>query len=470
VRESEPGRCISLTVASLMEKLYQLILPQGPVDRSRYLHVGAAFVIFKYLVDWLVYRLLFGDWWSWTEYMTPLFAQRLASAPEAANLPMAYAVFLLVWSLLFAWIGAQWSARRAVDAGGTPWWGLVLFVPLLNYLMIAILVVLPTQERRDVGAAKDAEVESLTFRTTITWGLGLLLAMALMYWVLIELNNHYGTVLFLSLPVLFGVLVGYTANVKTRQSVGRTLGLALLCAVAASVILLSLSLEGIVCVVMAFPVISVSLMVGSLLGRSFVVMGAGRPGPLQSLGVLFILPMIAWSDGKLPKSAARQVSSSIEIDAPPSVVWENVVSFSPLPEPTSGIFTTGIAYPIGARIEGQGVGAIRYCDFSTGSFVEPITVWDAPRRLAFSVREQPETMKEWGLFGPVHPPHLENTFRSVRGEFRLVPLEGGRTLLEGSTWYELDMAPEVYWRLWGDGIVQSIHGRVLQHIKALAEE
>jgi len=39
------------------------------------------------------------------------------------------------------------------------------------------------------------------------------------------------------------------------------------------------------------------------------------------------------------------------------------------------LFRLGFASPQYARIEGTGVGAIRYCVFSTGPFVEPITAW-----------------------------------------------------------------------------------------------
>ena len=62
------------------------------------------------------------------------------------------------------------------------------------------------------------------------------------------------------------------------------------------------------------------------------------------------------------------------------------------------------------------------------------------------------------------------SFRSLRGEFRLTPTAGGGTLLEGSTWYVLDMGPAPYWKLWGDAIVHRIHERVLAHIKELSEE
>ena len=43
------------------------------------------------------------------------------------------------------------------------------------------------------------------------------------------------------------------------------------------------------------------------------------------------------------------------------------------------------------------------------------------------------------------------------------------TLLEGSTWYTMDMGPAPYWQIWGDVIVHRIHLRVLEHVRSLAE-
>ena len=56
------------------------------------------------------------------------------------------------------------------------------------------------------------------------------------------------------------------------------------------------------------------------------------------------------------------------------------------------------------------------------------------------------------------------------GWWFFLPLPGGGTRLEGSTWYVLDMGPAPYWKLWGDAIVHRIHERVLAHIKELSEE
>jgi len=53
--------------------------------------------------------------------------------------------------------------------------------------------------------------------------------------------------------------------------------------------------------------------------------------------------------------------------------------------------------------------------------------------------------------------------------FRLVELPGKRTRLEGSTWYEIEMAPEGYWQMWSDFMIHRIHARVLEPIRTDTE-
>jgi hypothetical protein len=38
-----------------------------------------------------------------------------------------------------------------------------------------------------------------------------------------------------------------------------------------------------------------------------------------------------------------------------------------------------------------------------------------------------------------------------------------------SSWYELEMAPEIYWQMFSDALIRRIHQRVLEHIKREVE-
>jgi len=157
------------------------------------------------------------------------------------------------------------------------------------------------------------------------------------------------------------------------------------------------------------------------------------------------------------------------VNASPEVVWHRLISFPPLSPPDELIFRAGIAAPVGAVIDGEGRGAVRRCLFTTGSFVEPIEVWDPPHELTFAVASDPDPMRELTLWPGPRPPHLDGFLETTRGQFMLEPLPGGRTRLIGRTWYRTHMVPESYWRLWADGIVHAIHMRVLRHVAGLAE-
>jgi hypothetical protein len=84
------------------------------------------------------------------------------------------------------------------------------------------------------------------------------------------------------------------------------------------------------------------------------------------------------------------------------------------------------------EISGSGIGAIRHCNFSAGSFVEPVTVWTPPYLLGFDVDHQPAPMIELSMWD-VKTPHLHDYFVSLRGQFKLHKRPLVNTLLEGTT-------------------------------------
>lgn len=285
--------------------------------------------------------------------------------------------------------------------------------------------------------------------------------------VLLYLNFHqklYGLPTFIGLPFLIGILAAcwgrYFGFTQHRQAAAAALWSCLLIAAA----LVAFAWEGLVCIAMAVPLALPLILLGAHLGHFVLRREQKRLRPATS--ALLILPWITVVPTAAPP--VRHVTTSLEIAAPPETVWKNVIQFPALPDPTEWYFRAGIAYPTRARIMGTGPGAIRYCQFSTGPFVEPITVWQEPRLLRFRVTSNPEPMRELSPYD-IHPAHLHGYFASRQGQFELTPLSGGRTLLTGTTWYSQDLWPQMYWTLWSDAIVHRIHRRVLNHIRALAE-
>jgi hypothetical protein len=236
--------------------------------------------------------------------------------------------------------------------------------------------------------------------------------------------------------------------------------------IAAACSLLILRLDGLFCIVMSLPLI-IPL---SALGGWLVYRFEPSTLPTHTIAILLLLPPVGMTWDIRARPPVFEVRTSITIAANPEQVWRHVATFSELPPPQEWFFRTGLAYPKRARIEGSGVGAIRYCEFSTGPVVEPIEVWDEPRLLRFRVTENPASMNEWTPYARILTRHLHGYLISKRGQFRLTRLANNRTLLEGTTWYQHSLWPAEYWRWWSDAIIHRIHLRVLNHIRTLSEK
>jgi hypothetical protein len=256
-------------------------------------------------------------------------------------------------------------------------------------------------------------------------------------------------------------------------TMGQAMSIGLLWAAATVGLMLVTAFEGLICIIMVLPLAIPVAVLGALVGYFVVHLGPRRADNLGKVVLVLValLPtMVGAEHVMMPEPLQFTCVTSVVIDAPPEAVWRHVVTFSDLDPPRALLFRSGVAYPIRARIEGTGVGAVRHCEFSTGAFVEPIQVWDEPRLLRFTVTKSPAPMKEWNPFFEIHPPHLDGFLISKEGEFRLSPLLGGKTRLTGSTLYQHGLWPAAYWKLWSERIIHAIHDRVLTHIKTLAEE
>ena len=301
-------------------------------------------------------------------------------------------------------------------------------------------------------------------RVGLAVGVTLLLAGGFSWWGVYAIDN-YGVALFVLTPLLVGlcptVVYGYGRPISLAEASRisfLTLGIF-------GLGLFVFALEGMICIAMAAPIVLLFTFVGAWLGKAILDRMPGQS--LLSVALLVAaIPSLAVTEGGERKVAP--VVTRVIIDAAPEEVWKQVVAFPRLEKPDEFLFRAGISYPIEATIDGEGVGAVRHCTFNTGSFVEPITVWDPPHLLAFDVEQQPAPLRELS-FWDIDAPHLHDTFVSERGQFRLTALPDGRTELEGTTWYYHDIRPDFYWRWWSDYIIHRIHGRVLEHIKQQSE-
>ncbi|MEX2153368.1 MAG: DUF805 domain-containing protein [Gemmatimonadaceae bacterium] len=438
--------------------------PDEPVDRRTYFEHGLGLAVVKYAVDAALIWTFVHVPWTPVDYIT---AGVSLEQSKLAGVPMLLSTALALWTAPFFWIGLSMSARRARDAGTSAWFAQLFFVPVLNYVFIAIMCALPSRSTEPSAPAihHGRPPERELARQLRAIGLG---AAAGIGMILLAVGpwESYGAGLFFGGPFLIGAVTAYAYNRSYPATPRETRAVVLLTLVIIGLATIAFAIEGLLCLVMALPFAFLIALMGSSFGRWMAL--TDHASPRQAALAMLLLPAAAPLMDSRDAPKLYEVRSAIDIDAPPLTVWQNVVSFPRLDRPTDLLFRIGVAYPIGARIDGQGVGAMRYCDFSTGAFEEPITRWEPGARLSFDILRNPPPMREWSPYA-IAPPHLDGYFTAKRGEFRLIALPNGRTRLEGSTWYELRMGPEVYWAWFATAIVERIHTRVLVHIKQVSE-
>lgn len=436
---------------------------RAPVSARLYAALGFGGMAVKYAGDAAIAWFAGGTLLAPVAFFSPLLTTRLEAYPSGSAWPSVAAA---LWTLPFAWVGVSMTVRRARDAGLPPWLGLLFFVPFVNYLVMLGLCALPSRPDQPLVPTL-ARGESLLRAAMAGTAAGTLIGLAMTLLGVFAFGS-YGSSLFIGTPFVMGAVSGFLLNRQVARGFFPNVGVGVLTVVLSAGMLLLFALEGVICVAMAAPIATVMSLLGVSLGRAMALVGGTR----GVLAAALPLPLSFSVEPPPRHDTVHEVVTTVDIAASPAVVWANVVGFGgvELPPPAEWYFQLGIAYPVRAHIDGAGVGAVRYCEFSTGPFVEPITVWDEPRRLAFRVTESPPTMHEWSPYAVVYAPHLDGILVSRRGEFLLTPLPGGGTRLEGRTGYTFAMAPEWWWTLWSEAAIHAIHSRVLDHIRRVSEQ
>jgi len=445
---------------------------QGRVGRARYLATGVILLALKHNIDRVVAATYGYPWtvFNYWVFKTPSGIEGLTR--QEAN----FYTELVIIALPFIWIGTVLTLRRLRDCGLPLWLVVLFFLPFLNLFLFLLLVILPSNQyasaQTDPFPAKfsdfipRSEFGSAVLGIVVTAGLSIVIA-ALGASAL----GNYGWGLFVGIPFFLGLVSVLIYGFHEPRSIGRCLAVATLSLALVGIVLFAVAVEGVICLMMALPLAGALVLFGGAMGWALQQRRQYTASSFNIVSVaILMMPgfiLLEHYSGQTP--ALYAVRTSVVIQAKPETVWTHVVSFAELPPPTEKMFKTGIAYPIRAEITGQGAGAVRHCVFSTGAFVEPITVWDQPRLLQFDVTSQPAAMQEMSMYSDLRPPHLEHYLISKKGQFELTALPDGTTRLEGTTWYQNRFWPAFYWHFWSDYIIHRIHYRVLAHIKTLAE-
>lgn len=234
-----------------------------------------------------------------------------------------------------------WARSRALNF---PLWSLIfLALPWTPYVYLLFMGFLP-----DAPAATDRAIYApqTVKRIAAIVGIAFLLVVISVYFF-----NQYSWYIFLGIPLWMGFSVGrvFYGQFSAWRSIGVTLQplcfLGLLLWVGA--------LEGLICLIMALPLAIIMAAIGVLIGY----LSCGMKPPDDNKFLLpcitaFTLPILMGAESTFypPQAPEHAVRSEVVITAPPPVVWDRVIAFSPIGPPEDPLLMWGIAYPTRARL------------------------------------------------------------------------------------------------------------------------
>src|SRR6185295_10685078 len=369
---------------------------RGKIGRFQYLAWSAAAFFSQHLAVLVACRQLRiepkMDAMFWLVPLRALFTQT-----NASDLVLLSG---LAFFVLIGWLLAVLAFRRAADAKIGEGFAVLAMAPLVQIPAILGLGLMPSRPAEapapSLAATKDYSAAVLG----VTIGIGLTLAAVAVSTLVFRV---YGYGLFMASPFVIGLATAYFANRKGDIGGGASASLVMVALALGGIALVLAALEGLFCIVLASPLAAGVALIGGLAGRA-IAQTSRRP-PRQMAPAFAVLPVIFALEHLFVPTASFDTVQSIVINAPAETVWRSVLRME-IDQPPSLLFRVGVAYPIRGEVIGEGVGAVRRGEFSTGTAMERVTEWEPNRKLAFAVETDIPAMHELSPYEHVHAPHV----------------------------------------------------------------
>jgi len=215
--------------------------------------------------------------------------------------------------------------------------------------------------------------------------------------------------------------------------------------------------EGIICLIMAIPLLWPIIAIGYGIGRAIARTKKSRTVSV-SLLPLALVWVVAETQGP-PPDYHQVIVDEVTVNAPPEYIWRYVVDYPDNPNRADyWLWQVGLPAPTHSVAPVQKVGERRECRFTGDkAFIERISVLEPNRKLTFVITEQPQ-----------HP-EIIGHINVDKGQIELRANPDGTTTLIATSWYRLHVRPAAYFDLWAADVTRHIHFRVLGYMKELAE-
>jgi len=260
-----------------------------------------------------------------------------------------------------------------------------------------------------------------------------------------------GAVLFLLVPVVAGFSI-----VLVARKPNSTIAAALLSVLCSLVLLVALGREGVLCAVLAFPIMLAGLGIGAGIGVLMRRLLLSRSGNQTTTTCILLLvgPISIFAGERIERPILQHprtelIETTVEVGDPPERVWGRILSIDNVQASKPFLMHIGLPIPQRCTMQGRGIGAKRTCYFNVGYIEETVSGWNPPYDLALSVDRTHMPGRHWLGF--------------ESAEYRL-RANGHTTLLTRTTTISSHLHPAWYWRRFERLGVESEHEYILQDV------
>jgi hypothetical protein len=261
--------------------------------------------------------------------------------------------------------------------------------------------------------------------------------------VLIHAGNEtapYGVSMFLVLPAVTGFVAGCFTRLFWAALVATILAL-LVCFLG----LLFTGLEGIVCILMASPLIVAGAGVGAVIGwavRSAIdLQGSLLLFPLLGVSSLFAAGQV--EERSSGPDRVESIVSTYSVSASPEVAWDAIVRVEHIAGEKPFLLQIGLPVPTYCTLEGSGVGAKRVCHFDSGEIEEEVTEWDPPHNISVKMTRVNMPGRHW--------------LRFENAAYHFESMSPGQTAITRTTTIASRLRPAWYWKNFEEIGVETEH-------------
>lgn len=255
-----------------------------------------------------------------------------------------------------------------------------------------------------------------------------------------------GMAFFFFLPLAIGISSGLLPDLK--QAIYGTLSSLFIF----SLFLIATKAEGLVCVVMALPIILIAIWIGWAIGRSI------RKDKKDTNIKFTIAPLLIFLVANLleifsgnPKVPAS-VSTSFILNNSPEKVYNSIIAVDTVDVETNLLQKIGLPTPRKCILTEAKVGGLRLCEFEEGTIVEEIKELVLNKYLRMDVIEcNLDRERHWLKF--------------KEDIYNIEDLTNGQTKITRTTTYTSTLKPRLYWEIMEGLTIKTEHDFVFRNLK-----